>query len=118
VSRRHAEEAAQLIFMKVKSGGVRLGKNIGCETDGKSREFTRPIIILEKCNQYSFLALPLTTALPNWWPPIRTGCPRPEANPAGTTRGGYSEANHRGLSARADLRLLADFGQSTSEQEA
>jgi hypothetical protein len=30
--------------------------------DGKSREFTRPIIILEKCNQYSFLALPLTTA--------------------------------------------------------
>jgi mRNA-degrading endonuclease toxin of MazEF toxin-antitoxin module len=41
---------------------VRLGKNIGYETDGKSREFTRPVIILKKYNQYSFLALPLTTA--------------------------------------------------------
>ncbi len=27
-----------------------------------SREFTRPIIVLKKYNQYSFLALPLTTA--------------------------------------------------------
>jgi mRNA interferase MazF len=41
---------------------VRLGKNIGYETNGKSREFTRPIIILKKYNQYSFLAVPLTTA--------------------------------------------------------
>jgi len=41
---------------------VRLGKNIGYETYGKSREFTRPVIILKKYNQYSFLALPLTTA--------------------------------------------------------
>jgi hypothetical protein len=38
------------------------GKNIGYETNGKSREFTRPVIILKKYNQYSFLALPLTTA--------------------------------------------------------
>jgi mRNA interferase MazF len=41
---------------------VRLGKNIGYEVDGKSREFTRPVIILKKYNQYSFLAVPLTTA--------------------------------------------------------
>jgi len=37
-------------------------ENVGYETDGKSSEFTRPVIILRKYNQYSFLALPLTTA--------------------------------------------------------
>ena len=30
--------------------------------NGKDREFTRPVIILKKYNQYSFLAAPLTTA--------------------------------------------------------
>lgn len=45
---------------------VRLGKNIGYEMDGKDREFTRPVIVLKKYNQYSFLAAPLTTtAKPN-----------------------------------------------------
>jgi mRNA-degrading endonuclease toxin of MazEF toxin-antitoxin module len=29
--------------------------------DGKQREFSRPALILRKYNQYSFLALPLTT---------------------------------------------------------
>ena len=38
-----------------------MGRNIGYEANGKSREFTRPAIILKKYNQYSFLALPLTT---------------------------------------------------------
>lgn len=40
---------------------VRLGVNVGYEIDGKSREFTRPVIVLKKYNQYSFLAVPLTT---------------------------------------------------------
>ena len=29
--------------------------------DGKSGDFSRPVIVLKKYNQYSFLALPLTT---------------------------------------------------------
>ncbi len=29
--------------------------------DGRSREFTRPAIVIKKYNQYSFLAIPLTT---------------------------------------------------------
>src|ERR1017187_10345231 len=57
-----ADEAARLYFREGEIWWVRLGKNIGYETDGKSREFTRPVIILKKYNQYSFLALPLTTA--------------------------------------------------------
>ena len=56
------DETARLYFREGEIWWVRLGKNIGYETDGKSREFTRPVIILKKYNQYSFLALPLTTA--------------------------------------------------------
>jgi mRNA interferase MazF len=57
-----ADEAARLYFREGEVWWVRLGKNIGYETDGNSREFTRPVIILKKYNQFSFLALPLTTA--------------------------------------------------------
>jgi mRNA interferase MazF len=57
-----ADGAARLYFREGEVWWVRLGKNIGYETDGKSNEFTRPVIVLRKYNQYSFLALPLTTA--------------------------------------------------------
>src|ERR1700675_4446369 len=57
-----ADESARLYFREGEVWWVRLGKNIGYETNGKSREFTRPVIILKKYNQYSFLAIPLTTA--------------------------------------------------------
>jgi mRNA interferase MazF len=57
-----ADEAARPYFREGEVWWVRLGKNIGYETNGKSREFTRPVIILKKYNQYSFLAVPLTTA--------------------------------------------------------
>ena len=41
---------------------ARLGVNVGFEIDGKHKQFARPVIILKKYNQYSFLALPLSTA--------------------------------------------------------
>jgi len=45
---------------------VRLGVNVGYEIDGKREGFLRPAIVLKKYNQYSFLAVPLTTsAKPN-----------------------------------------------------
>ena len=56
------EEDARLFYREGEIWWVRLGKNVGYELDGKSREFTRPVIVLKKYNQYSFLALPLTTA--------------------------------------------------------
>ena len=47
---------------------VHLGVNVGFEIDGKQREFSRPVVVLRKYNQFSFLALPLTTnAKPNKW---------------------------------------------------
>src|ERR1700686_1884350 len=69
-----ADDAARLYFREGEVWWVRLEKNIGYETDGKSREFTRPVIILKKYNQYSFLALPLTTEpKPNPYRPDRHG---------------------------------------------
>jgi hypothetical protein len=47
-----ADETTRLYFREGEVWWVRLGKNIGCETDGKSREFTRPVIILKKYNQF------------------------------------------------------------------
>ena len=55
------EEFQRLYYREGEIWWVRLGKNIGYEMDGKSSEFTRPVIVLKKYNQYSFLAAPLTT---------------------------------------------------------
>ena len=56
------DEESRLFFRDGDIWWVRLGVNVGYETDGKSREFTRPVIVLKKYNQYFFLAVPLTTA--------------------------------------------------------
>ena len=44
------------------SNGVNLGVNIDFEMDGKGKEYTRPVIVVKKYNQYSFLAIPLSTS--------------------------------------------------------
>jgi mRNA interferase MazF len=57
-----ADEESRLFFRDGDIWWVRLGVNVGYETDGKNREFTRPVLVVKKYNQYSFLAIPLTTA--------------------------------------------------------
>jgi mRNA interferase MazF len=62
------DEDDRLYFHEGDIWWARLGANVGYEIDGKSSEFSRPVIVLRKYNQYSFLALPLTTnAKPNKW---------------------------------------------------
>jgi mRNA interferase MazF len=62
------DEEDRLYFHEGDIWWVHLGASVGYEIDGKSRDFSRPVIILRKYNQYSFLALPLTTnAKPNKW---------------------------------------------------
>jgi mRNA interferase MazF len=56
------DEAARLFFREGEIWWVHLGVNIGYETDGKRKDFARPVVVLKKYNQYSFLALPLSTA--------------------------------------------------------
>jgi len=57
-----ADERKRVYFHEGDIWWVRLGVNVGYEIDGKHRQFARPVIVLKKYNQYSFLALPLTTA--------------------------------------------------------
>ena len=40
---------------------AQLGVNVGYEIDGKNDDFTRPVLVLKKYNEYSFLALPLSS---------------------------------------------------------
>lgn len=40
-----------------------IGENIGIESNGKSELFTRPVLIFKKYDQYSFLAIPITTKI-------------------------------------------------------
>jgi mRNA-degrading endonuclease toxin of MazEF toxin-antitoxin module len=41
---------------------LKLGKNVGYETDGKGDEFLRPVLILRKFSKDTFLGIPLTTS--------------------------------------------------------
>ena len=48
-----------------------LGSNIGYEIDGKTTEYTRPVLILKKISHQTAMVLPLTTKLKNgsWYVP-------------------------------------------------
>lgn len=52
----------QLFFKQGEAWWVSFGCNIGYEMDGKGAEYARPILIIKKYNQFSFLAIPLSTA--------------------------------------------------------
>ncbi|HET9583286.1 MAG TPA: type II toxin-antitoxin system PemK/MazF family toxin, partial [Bradyrhizobium sp.] len=56
-----ASDDQRLYFHEGDIWWIHLGVNVGYEIDGKQREFSRPVVVLRKYNQYSFLALPLTT---------------------------------------------------------
>jgi mRNA interferase MazF len=50
------------VFFKEKEiWWTRIGLNIGSEQDGVGNLFVRPILILKKINQHTFIGLPLTT---------------------------------------------------------
>ena len=41
---------------------LKVGQNVGYETDGKGESFLRPVLILRKFSKDTFLGLPLTTS--------------------------------------------------------
>jgi mRNA interferase MazF len=55
------DDERRLFFHEGDIWWVHLGANVGYEIDGKKQDFSRPVVVLRKYNQYSFLALPLTT---------------------------------------------------------
>ena len=40
-----------------------IGANVGHESDGKSRYFSRPVLVVRKFNKHIFLGVPLTTQI-------------------------------------------------------
>jgi mRNA interferase MazF len=41
----------------------RIGVNVGFEEDGKSQQFSRPVLVLRKFNKHFFLGIPLATSV-------------------------------------------------------
>lgn len=41
---------------------IKLGHNVGYETDGKGENFLRPVLVVRKFGKNTFLGVPLTTA--------------------------------------------------------
>lgn len=52
----------RLFFREGEIWWVSLGVNIDYEIDGKGKIYARPVIIAKKYNQFSFLAIPLSTS--------------------------------------------------------
>ena len=61
VKKEISQEHANLIFKIREIFWVKVGQNIGYETDGKGEEFLRPVLILRKFSKDTFLGIPLTT---------------------------------------------------------
>jgi len=54
-----------LIFKAREIFWIKVGKNVGFETDGKGKNFLRPVLIIRKFSKDSFLGIPLTTSIKN-----------------------------------------------------
>lgn len=51
----------KLFFREQEIWWCSIGANVGFEEDGKGKKYLRPILILRKFNQNTFVGLPLTT---------------------------------------------------------
>lgn len=52
---------ANIYFREGEIWWTSLGLNIGYEIDGKGDDFARPVLVLKKHNQFTFIGLPLST---------------------------------------------------------
>ena len=57
-----SSENKALIFKVREVFWLKVGQNIGYETNGKGKEFLRPVLILRKFSKDTFLGIPLTTS--------------------------------------------------------
>jgi len=57
------KDVKDIFFKEREVWWVNLGLNIGFELDGKSKDFSRPVIVFRKFNKDTFWALPLTTKI-------------------------------------------------------
>ena len=58
--KKEANRSERLIFAEREIWFCRLGINVGFEQDGVGEEFFRPVVVLKKLNDATFIAIPLT----------------------------------------------------------
>jgi len=68
----HTQNNEPPLFKENEIWWCHVGENIGVEINGKSKDFTRPVLIFKKYDRYSFLGLPLSTKnkIGTWYAPI------------------------------------------------
>lgn len=68
----HVQNYEPPLFKENEIWWCHVGENIGIEINGKSKDFTRPVLIFKKYDRYSFLGLPLSTKnkIGTWYAPI------------------------------------------------
>ncbi len=57
----HVSVAKPPLFKEGEIWWCSLGENIGIEINGKSKDFTRPVLIFRKLSREGFLAVPMST---------------------------------------------------------
>ncbi|MEA2073258.1 MAG: type II toxin-antitoxin system PemK/MazF family toxin [Campylobacterota bacterium] len=62
VKKEMANQDKRLIFKVREIFWLRIGQNVGYETDGKGDSFLRPVLVLRKFSKDTFLGIPLTTS--------------------------------------------------------
>ncbi len=69
----HESTANPPLFKEGEVWWCSLGENIGTEINGKSRLFSRPVLIYKKLGTYSFLGIPMTSQSKkgSWYVPIK-----------------------------------------------
>lgn len=70
--RLHKQDYEPPFFKENEIWWCHVGENIGVEINGKSKDFTRPVLIFKKYDKYSFLGLPLSTKnkIGSWYAPV------------------------------------------------
>jgi len=58
----NTKDTSDLYFYEGEIWWISLGVNVGFEQDGKSQQFTRPVLVLKKFSQNVFIGVPLSTS--------------------------------------------------------
>lgn len=68
----HTSHAKPPLFKEGEVWWCSIGENIGIEVDGKSKKFSRPVVVFKKLSAEGFLAIPLSTKIKigTWYVPM------------------------------------------------
>ena len=71
--RVHTRDSQPPYFHEGEMWWAYVGENVGSETNGKGKQFTRPVVIYRKLGAYTFLGIPTTTKQKEgtWFVPFR-----------------------------------------------